>query len=389
MISGTSSRTAHDGARRMREAHVPDPQGRHIHDSSIARLHPLCTMRYRHGRASRSSRARNLECSDPLPDFRLRQPCLLQYGEMTKALKAAGFERDTEEEVRDDEPENPKSTRMRGTVPAKGIASLLKQRHIRSLLLSPKGSKMPEKGGTCGSRFNSIPDSFPRCSNAVPFRLRRHWPREQVSPKQSATTIVDTRDSSVASLSRTSIGSCRMSAPCPVQPVNQKQVLFPPMCAPCSSGPIGRSQPPCLLLPRSPRGRRSSLPTFAPCSATPRCRQFPPGWKSSSAGHQRRGIAIGCACSTFQGFVWKDGWAACHPHGAASARRRRVGSQAGSGDGALAATARLPGLVRAERCPRSGSRSAPVVWLACMRWVIVAEERASHSSRTTSTAGRR
>jgi hypothetical protein len=75
-----------------------------------------------------------------------RNERLRQYAEMSEDLKAAGFQRDPDEEVADDEPENPKATRMRGTIPAKGVARLLKQRHVRTLLLQPKGTKLPGKG---------------------------------------------------------------------------------------------------------------------------------------------------------------------------------------------------------------------------------------------------
>jgi hypothetical protein len=71
---------------------------------------------------------------------------LRQYAQMTDALKAAGFERDPDEAVADDEPENPKATRMSGTVPNKGLPGLFRQRHIRTVLLYPRGSKLPEKG---------------------------------------------------------------------------------------------------------------------------------------------------------------------------------------------------------------------------------------------------
>jgi hypothetical protein len=71
---------------------------------------------------------------------------LRQYNEMFAALKAAGFERDPDEPVREDEPDDPNATRMRGTLPDKGIPRVLGERHVRSLLLYPKGSTLPEKG---------------------------------------------------------------------------------------------------------------------------------------------------------------------------------------------------------------------------------------------------
>lgn len=69
-----------------------------------------------------------------------------QYRDMLAVFKAAGFQRDADEEVPDNEAENPRTTRMRGTVPARGVQALLKERHVRSLLLSPRSAKLPEKG---------------------------------------------------------------------------------------------------------------------------------------------------------------------------------------------------------------------------------------------------
>jgi hypothetical protein len=73
-------------------------------------------------------------------DLRLRQ-----YTEMMNALKAAGFQRDTEEEVAEDEAADPTRTRLRGTISDKNLPRLLQQRHVRSVLLIPKDSKLPEK----------------------------------------------------------------------------------------------------------------------------------------------------------------------------------------------------------------------------------------------------
>lgn len=69
-----------------------------------------------------------------------------QYRDFMKALGEAGFRRDPDEVVADDEAVNPKSTRLQGTVPAKKIDDVLGIRHVRSLLLYPKGAKPPEKG---------------------------------------------------------------------------------------------------------------------------------------------------------------------------------------------------------------------------------------------------
>jgi hypothetical protein len=70
---------------------------------------------------------------------------LRQYHEMLKAFHEAGFVRDPDEVIAEDEPDNPKATRMSGTIAAKNVDQLLRERHVRSLLLYPKGTKLPEK----------------------------------------------------------------------------------------------------------------------------------------------------------------------------------------------------------------------------------------------------
>jgi hypothetical protein len=70
---------------------------------------------------------------------------LRQYADMMRAFKDLGFVRDPDEVVEPDEPDNPKATRMRGTVPAKNLERLLSQRAVRSLLVYPRGTKLPEK----------------------------------------------------------------------------------------------------------------------------------------------------------------------------------------------------------------------------------------------------
>src|SRR5262249_20890854 len=61
-----------------------------------------------------------------------RNERLKQYTEMLAAFKAAGFVRDKAEKVPEDEALEYKYTRMSGTVPAKGVAKLLRQRHVRT-----------------------------------------------------------------------------------------------------------------------------------------------------------------------------------------------------------------------------------------------------------------
>jgi hypothetical protein len=71
---------------------------------------------------------------------------LVQYAEMMRALREAGFRRDPDEEVPENEPADAAVTRLRGTLPAAGVDRVLNQRHVRALLLLPRGAKPPEKG---------------------------------------------------------------------------------------------------------------------------------------------------------------------------------------------------------------------------------------------------
>lgn len=68
------------------------------------------------------------------------------YFDFLKALQAAGFVRDPAHPPADDEPDNPKADPLHGTLPARGVESVLRLRPFRSLLLYPKGSKLPDKG---------------------------------------------------------------------------------------------------------------------------------------------------------------------------------------------------------------------------------------------------
>jgi hypothetical protein len=73
-----------------------------------------------------------------------RNERLLQYNEMMRFLKKAGFQRDSEEVVSETEAEDATHTRLRGTIPARRARDLLNERHIRSILLLPHGVKPPE-----------------------------------------------------------------------------------------------------------------------------------------------------------------------------------------------------------------------------------------------------
>jgi hypothetical protein len=78
--------------------------------------------------------------------FAFRGERIKQYRDLLAAFKAAGFERDPSEAVPDDEADNPRSTQMRGTLPARGVSRILAEKSVRALLLSPKGAKLPAKG---------------------------------------------------------------------------------------------------------------------------------------------------------------------------------------------------------------------------------------------------
>jgi len=77
-----------------------------------------------------------------------RNERLLQYYEMLRFLKKAGFQRDPEEAVPESEPEDVKSTRMSGTIPSGRARRLLNERHIRSIQLMPHGAKLPDDKAT-------------------------------------------------------------------------------------------------------------------------------------------------------------------------------------------------------------------------------------------------
>src|SRR5262245_12379585 len=66
-----------------------------------------------------------------------------QYRELMRALDGAGFERT--DEPAETEAEDPKADRLAGTLPDRSVERVLRQRHVRSLLLVPKGVALPEK----------------------------------------------------------------------------------------------------------------------------------------------------------------------------------------------------------------------------------------------------
>jgi hypothetical protein len=74
-----------------------------------------------------------------------RKERVAQYYEMMRFLQAHGFQRDPEEEVPEDEPENPQANTLRGTIPARRVAELLAERHVKTMLLLPHGKQLPEE----------------------------------------------------------------------------------------------------------------------------------------------------------------------------------------------------------------------------------------------------
>jgi hypothetical protein len=74
------------------------------------------------------------------------------YREMVAAFAAAGFKREKLATDEDDAPptdteaDDTTAVRMRGTIPAKGVAKLSAHRFVRALLLEPVGSTRPDKG---------------------------------------------------------------------------------------------------------------------------------------------------------------------------------------------------------------------------------------------------
>src|SRR4051794_4063091 len=69
---------------------------------------------------------------------------IVQYREMLRALDDAGFKRT--DEPPETEADDPKATRLAGTLPERSVDRVLRQRHVRSVLLLPRGAELPEKG---------------------------------------------------------------------------------------------------------------------------------------------------------------------------------------------------------------------------------------------------
>ena len=72
-----------------------------------------------------------------------RNERVTQYYEMMRDLRRAGFVRDPNEEIDDNEPENSRHNRLRGAIASERVPQLLQQRHIRTVLLMPVGRALP------------------------------------------------------------------------------------------------------------------------------------------------------------------------------------------------------------------------------------------------------
>jgi len=67
-----------------------------------------------------------------------------QFNAMMKDLAARGFRRDPADEPVVNEPSDTTATRLRGSIAAAKVRSLLLDRHVRELLLIPSGEKLPD-----------------------------------------------------------------------------------------------------------------------------------------------------------------------------------------------------------------------------------------------------
>jgi hypothetical protein len=84
-----------------------------------------------------------------------------QYYEMMRFLQAHGFQRDPNEEVPEDEPENPEATLLHGTIPSRRVTDLLAERHIKTVLLLPHGQQLPEDKAQLVRVDMRLRDGFP------------------------------------------------------------------------------------------------------------------------------------------------------------------------------------------------------------------------------------
>src|SRR5208283_4659476 len=70
-----------------------------------------------------------------------RNEHLAQYFEMLRFFESLGLQKD---DGPDNEPEDRSVTQMSGTMPSVSARKLLAERHVRTILLSPKDAKVPD-----------------------------------------------------------------------------------------------------------------------------------------------------------------------------------------------------------------------------------------------------
>lgn len=295
--------------------------------------------------------------------FAFRTERLRQYAEMAAALKAARFERDPDEEVAENEPENPRATRLRGTVPAASVNRLLGQRHIRALLLYPKDTTLPAKG----TRIR------------VDLRLVSGYLTEVQRRLATQTAAVLSRDAGlVEAVGYDRAGDTRLLGSVPAENLDRllEDIRHLPS-APEQGQPLMSVSSVRLIYARPdwpvPTGRpkaadvpepqRKFAPELVPCSPTPPRPASSRDWRSSSAGRRPTMTANGGRFLPWKAWRSRAASARWSPSPACRRRSRRCwppgtrwSPSVCRGSAAPASPAR-----RASR-RRSGRRSAPAAW---------------------------
>src|SRR5262249_7560297 len=70
-----------------------------------------------------------------------RNERIRQYDAMTLDLERAGFQREPAEDP--NEAADPNAERLKGTLPSSKVRAVLQEPHVRTLLLTPQGYKLP------------------------------------------------------------------------------------------------------------------------------------------------------------------------------------------------------------------------------------------------------
>jgi hypothetical protein len=71
-----------------------------------------------------------------------RNERIVQFREMVRYFESIGFRREESDDP--NEPADPNAERMTGSLPSDRVAALLREPHVRSVLLMPAGYKLPE-----------------------------------------------------------------------------------------------------------------------------------------------------------------------------------------------------------------------------------------------------